>query len=135
MSDAVPRRTLASVAIVGAAVLLLASLFIVLRPGGDRACPEPSVLLEAVLTPDGLQPAQLVACRDQQVELRLTSEVTGFLHLHGYDDHPDGPILADLQPGDEVSFDFAASRSGQFPIELHTQATDLTVGVLLVDEP
>jgi hypothetical protein len=135
MPDVTSRRTLASLAIVGAAAILLISLFVVLRPGGDGACPGTTAALEATLTPDGLQPAELVACRGQQVELTLTSEVSGFLHLHGYDEHPDGPILAELRPGDVVSFEFAASRSGQFPIELHTQAIDVTVGVFLVNEP
>ena len=56
-------------------------------------------------------------CRDREVTLVVTSEVDGILHIHGYDvEVPATEVTA----GEVTELAFTARRSGQFPIELHT---------------
>lgn len=97
-------------------------------------CDEPTATLEVTLTAEGLSPKAPAVCRDQAVTLVVDSEVDGTLHIHGYDE--DVPATS-LTAGEELRLEFTATRSGQFPIELHPDADPrgVDVGIFTVYEP
>jgi hypothetical protein len=99
-----------------------------------QSCDAPTATLELTLTAEALSPTNPAVCRDQQVTLVVDSEVDGTLHIHGYDE--DVPATA-VTAGEELRLEFTATRSGQFPIELHTDAAPqgVSVGVFTVHEP
>jgi hypothetical protein len=101
------------------------------RPPPD-ACGAAAATVEARLADAGLEPSRFDVCRGQVVTLTLASERDGVIHIHGYDEQ-----AAEVAPGESVTFQFVAERSGQFVIELHTQeATAGTeLGVFTVHEP
>ncbi len=86
------------------------------------------------VTADAMEPAAPAVCRDREVTLMLTPEVDGVLHIHGYDEQVPATSIT---LGEEIGLTFTSARSGQFPIELHTdeapQAVD--IGILNVHEP
>ena len=117
-------------------VLLIAMLVACVadtRPDAE-ACRAPSVELSLRLTADGLNPTDPAVCRDQEVTLRIESEVDGFIHIHGYDDAvPATEVVA----GEALDLTFTANEEGQFPIELHPadEPEGIDVGVFTVHEP
>lgn len=103
------------------------------RPGAE-ACRAPSIEHSLRLTADALTPSNPGVCRDQEVTLRIESEVDGLIHIHGYDDAvPATEVVA----GEELELTFTANEEGQYPIELHPaddpEGSD--VGVFTVHEP
>jgi hypothetical protein len=99
-----------------------------------ESCDAPSIELELTLTADALTPSDPAVCRDQDVTLRIASDVDGFIHIHGYDEAvPATEVVA----GEELELAFTADRSGQFPIELHPadDPEGIDVGVFTVHEP
>lgn len=118
------------------AVLLLVALSACVEETGPdpEACAAPSVTIELSLTADVLDPAAISVCRDQDVTLRIVSDVEGVIHIHGYDAEVPATQLKTVG---ETRLDFTASRSGQFPMELHPQEdpTGIPVGVFTVHEP
>ena len=69
-----------------------------------------------------------------EVALVFTSEVDGVFHIHGYDEQvPATTVTA----GERIELRFEATRSGQFPIELHLpgESEGVDVGILTVHEP
>jgi hypothetical protein len=102
------------------------------RPDAE-ACAAPSIELSLRLTAAGLTPAPDV-CRDQEVTLRIASEVDGFIHIHGYDEAvPATEVVA----GEELELTFTADEEGQYPIELHPadEPEGIDVGIFTVHEP
>ena len=99
-----------------------------------EACDEPSITVEVTLTSTSLTPSDPGVCRGQEVTLVVTSEVDGFLHLHGYDEHV--PVT-EVAAGEEERLTFVAAQSGQFPIEIHPadDPEGVGVGVFTVYEP
>jgi hypothetical protein len=90
--------------------------------------------IELMLAADSLTPSEPAVCRGADVVLTVHSDVAGILHIHGYDaEVPATPVTE----GGEVVIEFTASRSGQFPIELHTDENTqgVNVGLLTVHEP
>ena len=98
------------------------------------ACAAPSAIVGLSLTDGTLSPQDPAVCRGQQVELSISSDVDGVLHIHAYDDQV--PSI-EVSAGERTEVSFEASRSGEFPIELHTDesAEGTSVGVLTVHEP
>ena len=98
------------------------------------ACDAESIELELRLTADALTPGTPTVCRDQEVTLRIASEVDGFVHIHGYDEIVPATEVVD---GETLELTFQAERPGQFPIELHPAAAPegVDVGILTVNEP
>ncbi|HUF06275.1 MAG TPA: hypothetical protein VMP86_02675 [Candidatus Binatia bacterium] len=97
-------------------------------------CDEPRVELELDLGAEALTPDAPAVCRDQEVTLRIASEVDGVIHIHGYD----AVVPAtEVSAGDVLQLTFTAARSGQFPIELHPadDPRGVSVGVFTVHEP
>jgi hypothetical protein len=120
-------RHVAGLALVG---LFLAAC--VQQPDRPSDCADASVSRQATLTVDGLTPRNVDVCRTQQVHLSIKVEANGVLHIHGYDQQ-----TKEVRSGQVVAFDFDADHSGQFVIELHTQAVPQGqgMGVFTVHEP
>jgi len=99
-----------------------------------EACAAPTATVELSLTAAGLTPQDPAVCRGQQVELQVQSDIDGVLHIHGYDE--EAPLI-EVSAGERADVTFDASRSGQFPIEVHTDENPqgTSVGVLTVHEP
>lgn len=97
-------------------------------------CDEPEVSREVALTASELTPNAIEVCRGQDVILTVDPEVDGAFHIHGYDEQV--PATS-VRAGEELTLEFAAERSGQFPIELHPaeNPTGVTVGIFTVHEP
>jgi hypothetical protein len=57
--------------------------------------------------------------RGEQVVLRISSNATDELHLHGYDLH------ARITPQQTAVLEFNANRTGRFTLELHEAQTEL----------
>lgn len=117
---------------------LLAALFVAVALAGcirgDANCAELPARIELSLTADRLTPASPAVCRGDDVTLVVSSEVDGVLHIHGYDDAV--PATA-VSAAEETELVFTAGRSGQFPIELHTNenTVGVAVGIFTVHEP
>jgi hypothetical protein len=122
--------------------VLLAAVAAVLLPAGCVAdtgidaeqCAQPTARVELSVTGDAVEPPDPAVCRAQEVTLVVASEVDGILHIHGYDaDVPATPV----QAGETIELTFDASRSGQFPIELHPAGdpAGVELGVFTVHEP
>ena len=97
-------------------------------------CGESAVSFSATLTDSGMQPAQFDVCRNQQVTIKVASQVAGDLHFHGYyTEVPEQPVTV----GHTLTVTFAASHPGQFQIELHPEdgSEERAVAVLVVHEP
>ncbi len=97
-------------------------------------CDELPTTVDVALSEEELTPPDPTVCRDRDVTLVVTSEVDGILHIHGYDaEVPATPVAA----GERTELAFTASRSGQFPIELHLEgvAEGVSVGIFTVNEP
>jgi hypothetical protein len=102
--------------------------------GGDPDCAALPTRIELTLSADELRPSSPAVCRGRDVTLVVTSEVDGVLHIHGYDD--DVPAT-EVAAGEVTELAFTARRSGQFPIELHTDENTqgVALGVFTVHEP
>jgi hypothetical protein len=118
MSDRL--RIGAGVAVVAAAVVL----FIVLQGGGssDSSGKEltvngkavsgvPTIRVHAGKPVGGVEQFQVNS--GGRVRFRVTSDVAGEVHVHGYD------FLKPIKAGGRVSFDFPAKLEGGFEVELH----------------
>ena len=101
--------------------------------GRPASCAGPAEVALA-LTAESLTPADPSVCRDQAVMLTVDSEVNGVIHIHGYDDAAPATAVA---AGETIELDFTASRSGQFPIELHAEGDPggVELGIFTVHEP
>ncbi|MCA1571462.1 MAG: hypothetical protein LC798_14305 [Chloroflexi bacterium] len=88
------------------------------------------------LTVEGgtLTPNDPAVCRDRDVTLVLTTDADAVFHIHGYDEHVPATSVT---PGAATEIAFPASRSGQYPIELHTEddTAGVSVGIFTVHEP
>lgn len=127
MTRTVPRLA----AIAALAGLLLAVTACVQQSTLPADCDASSVARSATLTDGGLAPDSFDVCKGQKVTITITVKVPGTLHLHGYDDQvPEQPVVA----GDVAKLAFTASRSGQFPLELHTAADEIELAILTVHE-
>jgi hypothetical protein len=118
-----------------AAPLALAALLVACVPPANlpEDCGDPAVTLQATLVDEELQPSTLEACSGQEVTIVLDVQRDAIFHLHGYDDEvPAREVTA----GETVELSFTASRSGQFPIAIHTEdgPAEAEVGALIVHE-
>lgn len=130
-------RSPGSFKVIGSALLALALTTagcVSTNKPDPEACAAPTTTLELSLTTAGLTPRDPAVCRGQQVELQVQSNVDGVLHVHGYDEEV--PLI-DVSAGERADVTFDASRSGQFPIEVHTNEAPqgTSVGILTVHEP
>lgn len=138
-------RALVSVAV---ALLLLVGLFWLFKPATPPAVvataplPAPVVATE-VAAPAPLPPVahfalevadgklkgeaqSLSLTQGSTVELRLLSDRTGELHLHGYD------LELPVKAGEPALLSFSADHAGRFELELHSKAGHVDLGALEV---
>lgn len=94
-------------------------------------CNATAVQRDASLTGARLDPEAIGLCKGQDVTIKVTSPRAGNLHLHGYD------IEKSVEAGNTATFQFTASRAGQFVIEFHDEeaGTETEVGLITVHEP
>jgi hypothetical protein len=125
------RPTGAALGLLIAATVVVAGCVPDTRPA---SCEASAVTIELALSASSLEPSDPAVCRDQEVTMLIDSEVDGTFHIHGYD--ADVPA-ATVSAGEQLTLEFTASRSGQFPIELHPaeDPTGLGIGVFTVHEP
>jgi len=118
--------------VAGLVVIGLSLVACVQQPEQPSDCADASVSRQATLTVDGLTPRNVDVCRTQQVHLAIKVQANGVLHIHGYDRQ-----TREVRSGHVVTFDFDADHSGQFVVELHTQASPQGqgMGVFTVHEP
>ncbi|MGH2418307.1 MAG: hypothetical protein ACRDFY_08245 [Candidatus Limnocylindria bacterium] len=102
--------------------------------GGGADCGSLPTDIELTLTAQALTPSSIAVCRGDDVTLTVDVEVSGVLHIHGYDAEVPATNVTE---GEVLELGFSADRSGQFPIELHTDENTqgVNVGLLTVDEP
>ena len=126
------RRTLPRTAATSAlAVLLLALTACVQGNDLPSDCDASQVDRAATLSNRGLAPDSIDVCKGQAVTITITVQVAGTLHLHGYDDQvPEKEVAV----GDVAKLTLSASRSGQFPLELHTGTDEIELAILTVHE-
>src|SRR4051812_9293392 len=110
------------------AVLVCAGLWVVFRPqpappaaAAAPAAARPEKAFEFVVR-DGKRvsgPESFRVRQGEHVTLRIESNATDELHLHGYD------LKLAVKAGEPATLRFAASRSGRFGLELHKHHTEL----------
>lgn len=122
------------VALIAAALGLLVSLFLVLRPNDDEpaatttaapattktgpaatTAPKPAavVKIRIVVASDETPTTRHFAVKQgRKVEIVVDSEIADEVHIHGYD------LGADVAPGQPATISFAADAPGLFEIEL-----------------
>ena len=112
--------------LVGAAVVLVIG-FVIANSGGSTKSTSPvarhfTVVVAAGKPVGGI--AQLAANKGDTINLKVTSDRTEPLHVHGYDLHKTVPA------GGSATFSFEATIDGTFVIELEStsvQIASLTV--------
>lgn len=118
-------------ATVAALVMLVAVTACVQQSILPPDCSATQVERPATLNKGGLAPDAFDVCKGQAVTISITVQVPGTLHLHGYDDQvPEKPVVS----GDVANLTFTASRSGQFPLELHTATDEIELAIVTVHE-
>jgi len=118
---------------------LLASLALAVAAAGcvpsadlPSDCSDDTVTRQATLSGTTLDPGTIEVCKDQEVTIQVTIDQDAVFHLHGYDE--EAPA-SNVSAGDVLDLTFTASRSGQFPIEIHTaDDAEAEVGTFIVHE-
>ena len=83
--------------------------------------PPPSKVFEIMIRHGQLVsgPAVIQVHKGDDVIVRLTSDTSDELHLHGYDLH------VNTRPGETTTLQFSATRTGRFGYELHHSKAEL----------
>lgn len=120
-------------ALAGTLMILLGACVEDTGPDAE-ACAAPAVTIELALSAEALDPSDPAVCRDQAVTLIISPEVDAVFHIHGYDEEVPA---TEVRSGEETELQFTASRSGQFPIEMHPldDPTGVEIGVFTIHEP
>ena len=89
--------------------------------------------IEITVSARAMEPDDPAACRGQLMTLVVDPEVDGVFHIHGLDAVVPATTIA---AGEEMTLEFEATTSGQFPIELHPadDPQGVTIGILTVHE-
>lgn len=125
--------TLRALLFVAAATAALAGLFVLLRPPAQPpapSAPAPAAAVAPANAPLVFEiavekgrrvsgPEVLQVQEGAQVVLRLTSDASDELHLHGYD------LTLKVWPGATAELAFSADKTGRFEYELHRAHTAL----------
>lgn len=109
-------------ALIALAVLVLAGIFVILRP---VAAPPQDRSFDVAVSDDGMSPREVRANEGDLVRLRITSDREIAFHLHGYD------LELELRPGATETLEFRADRTGRFEIE--DESTEEEIGELIVE--
>lgn len=131
------------VALGAAALGLLLSLFIALRPGDDEEppakpsvpaateteptaptvepLPAPAAVTIRIVVPSDAAPTvrRYSVEQQQQVVVVVTAELSDTVHLHGYD------LKAEVRPGRPAKISFTADAPGRFELELEERGLEI----------
>lgn len=116
------------------AVGLVAGILGACVPASGSGCEGTPDQISITVSADAMEPSAPAVCRDREVTLSVSPEVDGVLHIHGYDEQvPATTITA----GEPIELTLTSDRSGQFPIELHTDDAPqgVDIGIFTVHEP
>ena len=104
------------------------------QQGLPADCDEATASREVTLSGTQLSPKAIEACRGQDVKLTIDPDMDGVFHIHGYDAQVPATTV---HAGEELTLEFTAERSGQFPIEVHPaeNPAGVNVGIFTVHEP
>jgi hypothetical protein len=117
------------------ALLIVAAGTLVGCVAEDRpeSCGADAATIRLTVTATSMEPSTAAACRGQDVTVVIDSEVDGVFHIHGLDDIVPATTIS---AGEETELEFAADRTGQFPVELHPadDARGVDIGLLTLHE-
>ncbi len=86
--------------------------------------PPPPAFVEAVFEYHSdmvMEPKVIRVTEGQKVVIRATADVTDEVHLHGYNNS------VPIKPGEQVSLEFTADKTGRFPVELEELKKDIGI--------
>jgi hypothetical protein len=105
-------------------VLILAALFVLLRPNAPTAGPQTREF-DLRISDDVMEPSDIAVTEGDRVVLRISTDSPTELHVHGYD------IEQEAEPGEPARLSFEADLTGRFEIENHE--TEEELGTLVVE--
>ena len=107
--------------------IVLVVLFFVLRPAPPSAAEGPQErTFEVEIREGAMVPGEVAVDEGDRVNLRIGSDGSTDLHIHGYD------LSAEAGPGAPAELSFDATTTGRFEIEDHASHPHRVVGELLV---
>jgi hypothetical protein len=105
-------------------VLVLAALFVLLRPNAPAAGPQTREF-DLRISDDVMEPSDIAVTEGDRVVLRISTDSPTELHVHGY------YIEQEAEPGEPARLSFEADLTGRFEIENHE--TEEELGTLVVE--
>jgi Cupredoxin-like domain len=109
--------------VVGVA-LILAGLFVLLRPNTPAAGPQTREF-DLRINDDDMEPSNVTVSEDDRVVLWISTDSSIEVHVHGYD------IEQEVEPDKPARLSFEADLTGRFEIEDHE--TEEELGTLVVE--
>jgi plastocyanin len=103
--------------------LILAGLFVLLRPNTPATGPQTREF-DVRINGRGMEPSEITVTEGDRVVLQITTDSPHEIHLHGYG------IEREVAPGEPARLSFEADLTGRFEIEDHE--TEEELGTLVV---
>ncbi len=104
--------------------LILAGLFVLLRPNTPTAGPQTREF-DLRISDEAMEPSNITVTEGDQVVLRVSTDSPIEVHVHGYD------IEQEVEPDELARRSFEANLTGRFEIEDHE--TEEELGTLVVE--
>ena len=104
--------------------LVLAGLFVLLRPNSPPAGPQTREF-DLMISEGIMEPSDITVTEGDQVVLRLSTDSPLEVHVHGYD------LEREVEPDEPARLSFEADLTGRFEIEAHE--TEEELGTLVVE--
>jgi hypothetical protein len=105
-------------------VLVLAALFLLLRPDAPTAGPQTREF-DLRISDDAMEPSDITVSEGDRVVLRISTHSATEVHVHGYD------LEREVEPDEAARLSFEADLTGRFEIEDHE--TEEELGTLVVE--
>ena len=105
-------------------VLVLAALFVLLRPNAPTEGPQTRDF-DIRISDDVMEPSDITVSEGDRVVLRISTDSPTEVHVHGYD------LEQEAEPGQAARLSFEADLTGRFEIEDHE--TEEELGTLVVE--
>jgi hypothetical protein len=107
-----------AITVTAVTIFLLSALYVAVRGVASRgAAPPPQSRTYRLRLQDQRLvsgPSLIEAIQGDSITLVITSNRTGILHVHEYEQH----LVVDLVPGQEMTSSFTAERAGRFAVHL-----------------
>ena len=104
--------------------LILAGLFVLLRPNSPAEGPQTREF-DLRISDEVMEPSNVTVTEGDRVVLRISTDSPLEVHVHGYD------IEQELEPDEPARLSFEADLTGRFEIEDHE--TEEELGTLVVE--